>query len=85
MSIVLNWKFLLNHSRVSSSYFFLFFPMFWPVPIFSNFYKKTSYFSYFLTVGAMQLVNLASIFSPFCYLFVLIRFVFILAYYLQHT
>ena len=44
------------------SYFFLFFG---PVPIFSCFYKKTSYFYYFLTVGAMQLAHLASIFSLF--------------------
>ena len=63
----------------------IFFLFFWPVPIFSYFYKKTSYFYYFLTVGAMQLVHLASIFSLFCCLFVLILFIFILVHYLQHT
>ena len=66
---------------MSSSYFFLFF---WPVPIFSYFYKKTSCFYYFLTVGAMQLVNLA-VFSAFfvvC-LFFKIRCIFILAHFLQ--
>ena len=35
--------------RVSSSYFFLFFE---PVPIFSYFLTKTSYFSYFLACEA---------------------------------
>ena len=32
--------------------FFYFFLFFYPVPIFSYFYKKTFYFSYFLGVGA---------------------------------
>ena len=40
---------VLSDCRVSRSYFFLFFPIFLPS---SYFYKKTSYFSYFLGVGA---------------------------------
>ena len=38
-------KFL--NSRVSSSYFFYFFLFYEPIPIFSYFLTKTSYFSYF--------------------------------------
>ena len=48
-------------------YSFLFFGKFLFSPIFT---RKPFYFYYFLTVGAMQLVNLASIFSLFCYSFV---------------
>ena len=39
--------------RVSSSYFFLFFE---PIPIFSYFLTKTSYFSYFLA-GEAKICN----------------------------
>ena len=44
---------LVTLSRVACSYFFLFF---WPIPIFSYFKTKTSYFSYFLA-GEAKICN----------------------------
>ena len=56
-------------SRVSSSYFFLFFE---PIPIFSYFLTKTSYFSYFLAGEAKICENWKWNYSWMCFIVIFI-------------
>ena len=52
-------------------------PFFWSFPIFSYFFKETSYSSYFLAIGANQIIKSNQYFHPFlfvCLLFLCLLF-----------